>query len=179
MKITFKTGFITGNLIGIVLVILGYFIINNMMNKAENISSFDLHQLEYQDLDGNKIQLTDYKDKHILVNFWATWCAPCIAEFPLLNETYDLVKDDFIFVMVSHESKEKIAAFTKDKPYNFIFLKSNNFLLEGITTVPQSFILDKNGNNIYHHPTIFNGNKEQVANILNQHLKKQNYAIRN
>jgi thiol-disulfide isomerase/thioredoxin len=166
MKATFKTGFIFGSIIGIILIIFGYITFQNMANKADNISNMDLHQLQYQDLNGNKVELSGFEGKHLLINFWATWCAPCIKEFPILNETYDLVKEDFVFVMVSYESKEKIKNFIKDKPYKFIFLKSNNFLLEGITTLPQSFILDEKGKNIYHHPTNFEGDKKQIQEKL-------------
>ncbi len=171
MKTTFKTGFIFGGVIGITLVIFGYVTFQNMINKADNISSMDLHELQYQDLNGNKVELSDFEGKHVLVNFWATWCAPCIKEFPILNETYDLVKGDFVFIVVSSEDTDKIKKFANAKPYQFVYLKSSNFILEGITTVPQTFILDKKGNNIYHHPTIFEGNEKSIADSLYSWIK--------
>ena len=171
MKSTFKTGLLVGCIIGLGIILTGYVTINNMMAKSENISTMDLHQLQYQNLEGEEVLLSKFEGKYVLVNFWATWCIPCIEEFPLLNETYNLVNNDFEFVMVSYESQEKINAFIKDKPYNFTFLKSNNFILEGITSVPQSFILDTLGKTIYHHPTIFEGTKEEVMAHLYQHIK--------
>lgn len=56
--------------------------------------------------------------------------------------------------------------FANTESYDFVYLKSNNFMLEGITSVPQTFILDKKGNNIYHHPTIFEGSAEPTATTL-------------
>jgi thiol-disulfide isomerase/thioredoxin len=170
-KINFKTGLITGSILGLLLVAFGYYTFQNMMEKSDNISNFNLHQLSYQNLDGKEVELSDFEGKYVLVNFWATWCAPCIKEFPILNETYDLVKDDFVFVVVSSEDIDKIKTFAKNKPYNFIYLKSNNFILEGITSVPQTFILDKKGNNIHHHPTIFEGNAKSIADTLYNWIK--------
>jgi len=170
-KISFKTGLITGSILGLLLVAFGYYTFQSMMEKSDNISTFDLHQLSYQNLEGQEVELSSFEGKYVLVNFWATWCAPCIKEFPILNETYDLVKDNFVFVVVSSEDLNKIKTFAKNKPYNFVYLKSNNFILEGITTVPQTFILDKKGNNIYHHPTIFEGNAKSIADTLSSWIK--------
>lgn len=170
-KINFKSGFFTGSILGIVLLAFGYYSFQNISEKAENIATIDLHQLEYQDLDSNTIELSDFKGKHILINFWATWCAPCVKEFPVLNETYDKLKDDFVFIMVSDESIDKIKAFAKNKPYQFVFVKSDNLILQGITYVPQTFILDKNGITKKHHPTIFEGSAESIANTLQNWAK--------
>ena len=171
VKLNFKKGILVGSIIGIMLVGYGYYTFQNMIEKSENISNFDLHQLHYEDLEGNEVHLSDYKGKNVFVNFWATWCAPCVKEFPVLNEVYSNVKDDFVFVVVSYESRDKIEAFAKDKPYQFIYLKSNNFILEGITTVPQTFILDTQGNNVYHHPTIFEGSVEEIVKMLYEWVK--------
>ena len=170
-KINFKNGLKVGAIIGILLIGIGYVVVSDMMDKSSNISSFDLNELSYQTLSGEGVHLSDYKGKFVLVNFWATWCAPCIQEFPVLNETYNLVKDDFEFVMVSYESIDKIKSFHSKRALPFTFLKSNNFILEGITTVPQTFILDHNGNNIHHHPAIFSGNATSIADSLYQWVK--------
>ena len=170
-KINFKTGVITGSILGLLFIAFGYYTFQNMMEKSDNISTFDLHQLTYQNLKGQEVELSSFEGKYVLVNFWATWCAPCVKEFPILNETYDLVKDDFVFIVVSSEDIDKIKKFTNAKSYQFVYLKSNNFILEGITTVPQTFILDKKGNNVYHHPTIFKGNAKSIADTLYSWIK--------
>ncbi len=166
MKINFKTGLILGSLLATGLLIYGYYYIKEIMEKTENVSSIDLTQFEYQNLDGEDVLLSDFSDKNILVNFWATWCKPCIEEFPLLDETQNQVIDDFVFLMVSYESIDKINTFTKKNSYQFIFLKSNNFLVEGISTLPQSFILNRDLDIVHHHPSNFKGTSKSVSDSL-------------
>lgn len=165
-KINFKYGFFTGIGIGILLLLFGYYSFQKIAEKAENVATIDLHQLEYQDLEGNTVTLSDYEDKHLLVNFWATWCAPCVKEFPVLDETYTAVEDNFVFIMVSDESIDKIKAFAAKKPYQFVYLKTDNLIVKGITYVPHTFVLDKDGITKFHHPTIFEGNSTTIASTL-------------
>lgn len=170
MKINFRNGIYVGALISLLTSGLGFLKVQTMVDKAEHVASMDLSQLEYYNLNGNEVSLADYADKHLLVNFWATWCAPCIGEFPLLNETYGLVKENITFIMVSYESIDKIKKFEQRNEYDFIFLKSSNFIMEGISTVPQSFIFDKDGNTVHHHATIFKGSAQGLADSLKQWL---------
>jgi len=170
-KINFKSGFLAGCILGVLILLFGYYSFQKIIEKSENIANIDLHQLEYKDLNGNTIELSDFKGKHILVNFWATWCAPCLKEFPVLDEAYNTLKDDFVFIMVSDQSIDKIKAFAGNKPYQFIYTKTNNLLLNGIATLPQSFVLDRDGITKQHHPTIFKGSAKSIVDTLQNWVK--------
>ena len=73
-------------------------------------------RMSYSSPDGQTMQLSDYKGKVILLNAWATWCAPCIAEMPTLNALQmERGGDDFEVVTISLErTAEEAALFFKD-----------------------------------------------------------------
>jgi len=160
---TFKNGYFTGIIIGLAIFLAGYLFTKKLDADAQQMYALDVHQLHYYDLDGKEVQLNDFKGKNVLLNFWATWCKPCVAEFPLLNEVYSTVNEDFTFIVVSDESNEKIKKFAAKNDYNFTYLKTDKLLLNGITSLPQTFILNKELEKKKYHPTVF---KEEAASIV-------------
>lgn len=60
-----------------------------------------LPKLDLQDMQGGHHKLEDYKGKVIVLNFWATYCVPCVAELPLLNEMQKRYKDKIIVLAAS------------------------------------------------------------------------------
>lgn len=67
-------------------------------NIIEEDASYDL---QYYDAQGNLHSLSENKGKTIFLNFWATWCPPCIAEMPDINNLHSEIGNDVVFVMVS------------------------------------------------------------------------------
>ena len=95
------------------------------------------------------VRLQDYKGKVIFVNFWATWCPPCVAEMPSIQKLYDKFKDDdgVAFMMVTNEKPEKVNEFMKKKGYDFpvyfpVYRAPDIFSAE---VLPTTFIFKHNG----------------------------------
>jgi cytochrome c biogenesis protein CcmG, thiol:disulfide interchange protein DsbE len=81
------------------------------LNRLENEGAPDF---ELADFDGKKVRLYDYKGKIIVLNFWATWCAPCVTEFPSMVKMAELLKDKVVLVTVAaDERKDDVLAFIK------------------------------------------------------------------
>ena len=131
MKI-FNKYFFIGMATGIVLIIIvigvgGYLFIKTMSkNQAEQIktmlsppsfpeqSKIAIYgQADYswsiRTLNGREVTLSEFKDKVIFINFWATWCMPCVAEMSNIQSLYDSLKSKRVaFLLISDESKETV-----------------------------------------------------------------------
>lgn len=105
-------------------------------------------------LDGKTFQLSQEKGKVMLIDFWATWCPPCRAELPLIQEYYKkLHKKGFDIIGISLDSKEeKLRQFIKEKkiPWRIAFSgqgwddKTSD--LYGVISIPSYWLIDKKGN---------------------------------
>lgn len=105
---------------------------------------------DYEDLEGNAIELSDYKGKKILLNFWATWCRPCIEEMPsLLRAQEILATENYVFLLASDQSVDKIKDFVAKRDFDFNFIKFNGSLAElQINALPVTFIYNEAGEQV-------------------------------
>ena len=102
------------------------------------------------DLDGQTIQLSDYQGKYVLINAWATWCPPCRAEMPDLNEFYQEHHDKGFEILAINagETRDVAAQFADNLGLDFkIVLDSDGKILNGlgITGFPTSILIDPEG----------------------------------
>lgn len=120
-------------------------------------------RFEVADLEGNPVSLSDYEGKVVLVNVWATWCAPCREEMPSMERLYQEVDDeDFHILAVSVDatpgetdqqgnpgaSKSKLAEFAREYDLTFTILHNPSGDIQRIyqtTGVPESFLVDRDG----------------------------------
>lgn len=106
----------------------------------------------WRTLDGDQISLTDYKGKVVLLNFWATWCGPCMEELPSIdNVAAQLSSDDFAVVAINiDDNPERTAPIFADRLQLTaldIFIdpeyRSANAL--GLRSMPSTFLFDRDG----------------------------------
>lgn len=76
------------------------------------------YNLSLQTLDGKVVNLSDFKGKVIFLNEWATWCPPCVAELPGIQELYNEVDNkNIVFVMLAMDEPQKVERFIRKKGY--------------------------------------------------------------
>ncbi len=106
-------------------------------------------ELELKDLNGDNHSLKDYKNKIVVVSFWASWCRPCIEEMPSLVKLKEKYKEDLEILAVNvREEIEVINTFTKTMAINFPILKDTNSEITEAWKVyvyPSNFIVDRTG----------------------------------
>ena len=99
---------------------------------------------------GEKVNMKQFKGKVIFLNFWATWCPPCIAEMPGIHNLYEEVQNDNVeFVMLSVDQNfEKAKAFKEKKGYEFEIYKAAGPIPQMYSTrsIPTTYVIDADGN---------------------------------
>lgn len=106
------------------------------------------YQWQLVDAVGKSVSLQDYKGKIIFINFWATWCPPCIAEMPSMQKLYDAYKNKVVFLFVTTDAFEKSEKFLIKEKLNLpIYQSITKPPLEmASATIPATYLVDKQGN---------------------------------
>ena len=121
-------------------------------------------------LDGESYSLADFKGKTIFLNFWATWCPPCIAEMPNIQALYeDVASDSIAFVMVSlDEEPEKARAYMARKEYTMpvYFLAGPKPGVFNSTVVPTTYVISPDGQIVSERRGMANYNTDEFRTFL-------------
>jgi len=143
---------------------------DTVINNNKNISDLEFLQLKtsFVDLYENNLDLSVYKGNKIVINYWATWCGPCIKEMPSIKRAEEILEDyGYTFLLISDETISKISKFKNDRNLDFNFVKSiESYESLGIYSMPTSFIFDENGKKIETIVGAIEWDSEEMINKL-------------
>jgi len=128
------------------------------------------YQWEFLDFGHQKVQLADFNDQPILINFWATWCPPCLAEMPSLQKLQNDYGSKVHFIFISNEEQSLTFQFLQDKEWNLKSYRPISHAPELLqsSSLPTTFIIDKYGKIVVRETGNKNWNGNSVRELLEQ-----------
>ena len=143
-----------------------------LSKEKQNISD-----LKFKDDEGKEILFSDFQDKVLLVNFWATWCAPCIREMPSLDRLKKKINKNFDVIAISVDRdgvKKVIDFFNENKITNlekFFDIKNSLAKEMNLIGVPTSFFINKKGDLIGYFQGDLEWDNNTVIEFINYLIK--------
>lgn len=120
--------------------------------KVQPVTSdkFEMDKLKLTDLNGKSIDLQPYHGKTVFINFWATWCKPCLQEMPSIQKLQGILKNEnIVFLFASDESAGQIVDFKSQYSYNFNYVSVQNLTELNIMALPTTFIFNPEGKLVF------------------------------
>lgn len=122
----------------------------NNKQAPSSLSALEINDVKLADLQNNPIDLKQYKGKTVFINFWATWCKPCLQEMPSIQKAQEMLKNDnIVFLFASDESMEQIEKFKNNKLYNFNYVRVENIETLNIMALPTTYIYNSEGKLVF------------------------------
>lgn len=143
-------------------------------NDLVELASYSQNEaVLFKDKNGKNLDLADLKGKVVFINFWATWCPPCIAEMPTIQTLFNTCKEDerIVFLLVDVDNDiHKSQKFMDKKKFNLpVYTPASpipsNFLGGSI---PTTLVLNKNGKIVFHHEGTADYSNKEFINYVKQ-----------
>ncbi|MDO4880986.1 MAG: TlpA disulfide reductase family protein [Capnocytophaga sp.] len=180
MKIPWKGAVILSIFALLIFTPLGTFINNKIIlllspspkqsEKTEQITEYTGYFLDNKD---QKITLQSFENEVVIINFWATWCSPCLAEKPSFQKLYEDYKDKIKFAFITQETPIEVKNFLEKHHYTIpIYYEAVNLPeLLSVKNIPTTFILDKKGNIIIKQIGATDWNSKKIRELLDKLTK--------
>ncbi len=143
--------------------------------ESKEAEKIDTYQWQLKGITTKDLNFENVQNKVVLVNFWATWCPPCRAEMPMLQELYKAYKDKILFVLVTNEEPQKVISFLNERKYDFpVYQSVTNppSLFRATNSIPATYLIDKQGRVRISKIGAADWNSNKVRKLIDQLLEE-------
>jgi len=130
-------------------------------------------------LDGARVRLADFKGRVVLLNFWATWCAPCIREMPSLDRLQAVLEDRGLAVLaisIDRGGAKVVRPFAKrlglERLALYLDAKGALFQAFGVTGLPTTFLIDRQGDIVGAYPGAAEWDGPEARALIEHYLRQ-------
>lgn len=153
----FSIFFIVVLLIGLTY-IFGFHLTESHEEPSVTVNGFSLPDFEFKDIYGRPFKFSHWQGKVLLINFWASWCAPCVSEFSELVKLAEAMKNQLVIVAISNDANvddinqflakqnKNIQQWTRDK--NFLIVWDDQKISQrqfGVLRLPETYLINSQG----------------------------------
>ncbi|MBU3821389.1 TlpA family protein disulfide reductase [Flavobacteriaceae bacterium XHP0103] len=151
----------------------GVMLISSPSVVEENKVSIDDYNWRLLDEKDVVFNFQNTQGNVVLVNFWATWCPPCIAEMPSLQSLFNDYQGKVDFLFITSEDLEVIKPFMQKHDYTFsVYRPAENYPdYFNVSSIPRTFLIDKNGQIIIDETGANDWNSESVRSVIDELIK--------
>lgn len=105
---------------------------------------------EIELIDGETFKLSEQRGKVVLINIWATWCGPCVAEMPEIDQLAEDYEDDLVVIGINcGETEQTVADFVEENGYDYLFAADPDYeicsQLNFTNAIPYTIVVDREG----------------------------------
>ncbi|WP_299123286.1 TlpA disulfide reductase family protein [uncultured Winogradskyella sp.] len=147
--------------------VLSYFSSTSLIEDSERIT-LDNYDWKLRLDSQNIYDFNDAKGQVVFINFWATWCPPCIVEMPSLQSLYDDYNDKVVFLFITSDDFETVNKFKTKNDFNFEVSQALNEIPKELETrsIPRTFVINKSGKIVIDESGALDWNSETVRSQL-------------
>lgn len=139
---------------------------------AATATPFTFSDAQFQRLDGSEFGLSPNQKSYTVLHFWATWCKPCLTEFPELKAALPRLQSDSVaFFLTTEEELDQIRTFEEKRNFGLEFLQLKEATLADfeVHALPTTLVIDRQGKVVYRHMGQLNWQEiTSIENLISQ-----------
>lgn len=128
----------------------------------------------FENQNGERATLSAMEGEVVFLNFWATWCPPCVAEMPSMQKLYDAYGEKVTFVLMTNEKRKVVDAFMDKKSYDMPIYYNRTPVPEELRTgsIPTTYIISKEGEIVLEKKGAAKWHSSKVKNMLDDLIQQ-------